>query len=406
LVARGWYVPGMRALADLECRTCHRRYYGDLPTGHGVLYPMLLDRASGQVHDQYGVTWFADALRQSYQLRTEEPLPMAVREYRALRAPLLLNCLDVLYGHALLKLLNAQYYLDHTPEHDLIVLVPSYLEWLVPDGVAAVWSVDLPLRRGSVWSDWLAAEVHRRLQSFDRVWLSLALPHPHPRDFAVDRFTRVAPFAFEEWPNLTDRPTVTVIWRPDRRWESANVLPGLLAAVGRRGQARRITALANSLGEAFPKLDIAVVGIGAPGGLPASIADLRTDRVDERTERAWCERYAASHVVIGVHGSSMLLPSALAGAVVELVPPKRWGNVIQDLLPSSADVREALMRHRLVPLDTDPQEIARIVRSLIEDAPAMAERFLKPWCDHQALSADPLMVARRHRARAIQATRG
>src|SRR5262249_4871053 len=145
LRADDWYVPGMRTLAELTCPGCGRRYFGDLPSGFGLQYPMLLDRETGEVHDPAGVPWFADLLGRSYAERTSAPLPLEVEVHRPLERPILLDCLDGLYGHALLKLLNAQYYLDHGPDFDLVVLLPRWLRWLAPAGAAAVWTVDLPL---------------------------------------------------------------------------------------------------------------------------------------------------------------------------------------------------------------------------------------------------------------------
>ncbi len=52
-------------------------------------------------------------------------------------------------------------------------------------------------------------------------------------------------------------------------------------------------------------------------------------------------------LVIGVHGSNMLLPTAHAGSLVELIGPERWGNFTQDVLFREAgDCRETFFRYR------------------------------------------------------------
>jgi len=130
LEVRGWYIPGMRNLADLKCPQCGRKFYGDLPVGHGLYYPMLLEPDTGIVHDKHGVNWFANWLRDSYANRVNSPVKFTVEDFRPLKRPVLLNCLDRLYGHCILKLLNAQYYLDHHSNIDLIVLVPRFLRWM------------------------------------------------------------------------------------------------------------------------------------------------------------------------------------------------------------------------------------------------------------------------------------
>lgn len=381
LGVKGWHVPGMRNLADLLCRLCGREFYGDLAAGQALYTPMLLEKATGAVHDPHGVEWFAGWLRDSYARRADEPVPLDVQERRAVTRPVvLLNCLDTLYGHSLLKLLNAQYYLDRRADVDLVVLVPSLLAWMVPDGVAQVWSLGLPLQRGTEWNEWLAREIRRRVEAFGDVSLSHALSHPRPDEFAIERFTRVKPFPLGEWDARLGRPSVTFIWRDDRPWRAptgAASSPGrerfrrLLASPPRLGvrQSKLITELADILRRDLPALDFAVAGMAEDAGrgeIADWISDLRRPAPDEAAERGWCERYAASHVVVGVHGSNMLLPSAHAGGVVELIGPERWGNFTQDVLfRDVGDCRETLFRYRFVDELTPPPTLARLVSMIL-----------------------------------------
>ena len=396
LEVRNWYIPGMRNLADLKCPQCGRKFYGDLPSGQGLYTPLLLEKATGIVHDKYGVQWFANWLRDSYANRVNSPVKFTVEDFRPLKRPVLLNCLDRLYGHCILKLLNAQYYLDHRSNIDLIVLAPHFLRWMVPDGVAAIWTVDLPLKRGIEWNDWLANEIRSRIEALKECWLGVAFSHPHPKDYDIVRFTRVCPFPIEEWVKRLARPTVTFIWREDRLWQSQTQYRRLSTLAQRlkrklglpqyslNEQRRRVVVLAEALRQAFPKLDFAVAGLGRPGGLPKWIPDLRTLEINDHVERAWCERYSQSHVVIGVHGSNMLLPSAHAGAVIELMPPEGWGNMVQDLLVRSPDPRETIFRYRIVPISTAPHELAMLVVSLFRDFPIMMLTMERKFCCHGA----------------------
>ncbi len=395
LACRGWLVPGMRNLAELGCASCGREFYGDLPAGQALYTPMLLDRASGEVHDSFGVGWFAEWLRRSCAERTDAPVPFVAREQRSVtREVVLLNCLDTLYGHSLLKLLNAQSYLDRD-EFDVIVLVPSFLAWMVPDGVAQTWVVDLPLRRGTEWNDWLAREVRRRVEAFPVVRLSVAFSHPHPDDFQIERFTRIAPFPLAEWGARLGRPAVTFAWRGDRPWgeEAAAAARGrvekvtqrLGLAANRGGEGlRKVISTAEELRRGWPSLDFAVTGIGEPGGLPAWVSDLRRSGPDEGAEREWCERYAASHVVVGVHGSNLLLPSAHAGGAVELIGRGRQGNFLQDLLVRPGDAREMFFRYRFVPHSTTPAELAELLGLMLHGYPEFERLMGREFTRHEA----------------------
>jgi hypothetical protein len=409
LTVHGWYIPGMRNLAALRCPQCKREFYGDLPAGHGLYYPALIEQSTGIVHDEYGIKWFARWLRESYANRVDISVDFSVEELQETKRPVLLNCLDKLYGHCLLKLLNAQYYLDHCPDFDLIVLVPRFLRWMVPEGVAAIWTVGLPLKRGIEWNDWLAAEIKRQIEPLEACWLSVAFSHPHPEDYDIERFTQVRPFPIDEWATRLKRPMVTFIWREDRVWRDVSRygrFRRLAQKLKRRlglvqppldDQRQRVIALAQALHQAFPKLDFAVAGLGRPGGLPNWIVDLRTLEINEHVERAWCERYAQSYVVIGVHGSNMLLPSAHAGAVVELVPAKRWGNLVQDILLTTGDVRGIMYRYKFLPLDTSATTVAEVVASLLRSLPFVLLNFNRAWCDHEALQSDPWLIIKRRR---------
>jgi hypothetical protein len=381
LSVEGWHVPGMRNLADLRCASCGREFYGDLAAGQALYTPMLLEKATGEVHDPHGVDWFAVWLRDSYARRVDEPIPFDVREERAVTRPVvLLNCLDTLYGHSLLKLLNAQHYLERRADVDLVVMVPSLLAWMVPDGAAQVWSVGLPLRRGAEWNDWLAREVRRRVEAFDEVRLGHALSHPRLDEFDIERFTRVKPFPLAEWDARLERPAVTFIWRDDRTWrDPVNTtqsnrlgrLGQLMASRPRPSdeQQERVSELAEALRRDLPALDFAVTGLvnnEGRGRLPGWVKDLRRATLDDDAERVWCERYAASHVVVGVHGSNMLLPSAHAGGVVELIAPERWGNFTQDVLfRDAADCRETFFRYRFVDDTTTPSAVAQLVNLIL-----------------------------------------
>jgi hypothetical protein len=392
----------MRNMAELSCPRCAREFYGDLPAGHGFSYPMLLDRESGAVHDPNGVFWFGDWLGESYGKRIDQPLSIEWELLRPLRRVVLLNCLDRLYGHSLLKLLNAQYYIDKMKDWDLVVLTPAFLRWLVPEGVAAVLTIDLPLSRGGEWNDWLGRELKRRVGQLPECHLSVALPHPHPLDFNIERFTRIVPFPIEEWAErVGERPTVAFIWREDRRWsgQRQTLLPegGKIwrrlrsdgSGGGHAQQNRAVAALAGALRGEFPNLEFAVIGLGWAGDMPKWVLDLRTETIDREREVEWCRRYAKCHVVVGVHGSNMLLPSACAGSVVELVPTERWGNLGQDVLPATADAREWLARSRFLPLDCSSETVAAVIAALLRSLPFMLLNFGREWTDHQNAMTNP-----------------
>ena len=81
----------------------------------------------------------------------------------------------------------------------------------------------------------------------------------------------------------------------------------------------------------LPNADFNVVGLGRSGKFKKYINDYRKSNITKEIEIKWCEIYSKSHVVIGVHGSNMLLPTALAAGFIEILPKKNFGNIIQDV---------------------------------------------------------------------------
>jgi len=393
LSASDWLITGMRNLADFHCLHCKSEFYGDLPAGQALYTPILLDKKSSAVFDNYNAVWFSDWLADSYAKRTQEPLGFEVRKLsKVTNRVVLLNCLDTLYGHSLLKLLNAQHYIDRQPDVSLIVMLPPFLEWMLPVGVAEAWIIDLPLRRGTEWNDWLAGEIKERLKSFPEVYLSVAFSHPHIEDFQIERFTRIPPFPLENFGEHQKNPVITFIWREDRLWETGSHSTSARFEKIKKHfgvsqertdvQTRKVIKLAECLRGEFSSLDFAVAGIGKASGLPDWILDLRLTTLDVEAERTWCERYAKSHLVIGVHGSNMLLPSAHAGGVIELIGEERWGNYLQDILFRRSDSREMFFRYRFVPHSTKPEDLARLASTMLryEDF----RRLMSPeFCRHQ-----------------------
>ena len=373
LTTKGFLINGMRNLADLNCPQCNGEFYGDLPSGQGLFTPILLNKNSGEVFGGENAKWFADWLADAYKNKSNEKIGFEIKKFSAAKSKIVvLNCLDVLYGHSLLKLLNAQYYLDQTPDVGLIVIIPPFLEWLLPDGICEAWIIDLPLRRGTEWNDFLADEINKRLENFSEVFLSVAFSHPHSEDFDIERFSRIAPFPLENFGNNKERPVVTFIWREDRLWETPQISPRFGNIKRKFGiheksndQTAKVVRFAESLRGEFPQIDFAVAGLGKSGGLPEWISDLRLTKLNVKAEKLWCERYAKSQIVVGVHGSNMLLPTAHAGAFIELIGEDRTGNFLQDILFRQTDAREMFFRYRFLPLSTAPEIVAQTAISML-----------------------------------------
>jgi len=321
-------IVGWRSLLEGDCPECGHTYLQDLPAGHGLVYPATLDRQTGEVFDPAAVAWFSGTLRGYWEQPDIAPVRLRVERATAVDDAVLINCLDMVYGHALLKLLNAS---RHRGD-GCIVLVPAALEALVPAWVAEVWVAELGFGRLRRSLPDLERAVDRELARFSRCRLSPAFPHPHPSTYDLEDYVGAV-----GGPAASDGPSVVLVLRDDRTWGSS-----------KRAQTRNVERLTNLLLERHPTVAISAIGVAAPEGLPAPIQDLRTARPGAEDERRWLATLARADLAVGVHGSNLLLPSAMARATIELLPRERYGNLLQATLIRESDPLTALANHRVM----------------------------------------------------------
>ena len=364
LAPRGLLWQGIHVCAEFRCPQCAAEFHEDLPIGHAASLPCRVDAAHRLLRaDPAKASWFGEPLRRALERPDASPVQVEVRVRRGATRVVILNCLDFLSGHCLLKLLNAARHL-RDPGWGLVVIVPRFLAWMVPEDAAEVWVVDLPLDRAQRYFPDLHRRICAELERFSEVRLSRAYSHPaewNPRLFTgVPRHDFTAPSFRATFVWRNDR-----LWLPERGWSAS--LAGVSPARVRQAlQRRRIADLLDRLRREFPGAKPTVAGVGRDGDFPSWIDDQRTDRAGEaNAERELCRIYSESRLVIGVHGSNMLLASGHAGMCIDLMPEERWGNVAQDMLfasdePADADLRLSAFRRRFIDVGAPPRLVAAI----------------------------------------------
>ena len=362
---------GIHVCVASTCSGCGAEIVEDLPVGHSALVPYVVEPACDRLWgDELSKAWYGLPLLRALQSPDPNPeVKLTVESFRPSANVIILNCLDYLYGHSLLKLLNAAGHLSEPPDLGLVVMVQSFLRWMVPDGVAEVWVVDLPLSKAQHYYPHLDERIQKECARFETIYLSLALPHP--ADFDITSFTRVEKHNFD-----SSRWRITYIWREDRPWWNpplGYMVPLQWARALRLKQLVlmwqnwKVRRLFRRLRRRFPAATFTVAGLGTATAFPAWIEDRRTGHFTADIEVSMCRVYAESRLVIGVHGSSMLLPSAHAGMTVDLMPDGRWGNMAQDILYQPNDLvgddkRLLSWRYRYIPMRTPVRTLARIIK--------------------------------------------
>jgi len=335
-----------------------------LRVGHGLHTFIQVDLEKKEIFsgDSRMAEWLGKPLLYSLQNPRLEKLEITKEIFKECKRVIILNCIDYLYGHSLLKLLNAQRHLDKDTEYGLIVITPKFLRWMVPKGVAEIWTVPISLKNGFNYYPSFSEFIDTNTERFDEIYVSKA--HSHPSQFDITRFTGVPKHNFEE-----KEVKITFVWREDRL-----LINYFLFRVLRNLNCQWIALLLQNLiiqqvfkkiRSEIPNTKFAVAGLGTKTKFPKWIKDYRVNNFNEKIEREICSLYAESRLVIGLHGSNMLLPSGHAGMTIDLIDG-RWGNFAQDVLYQERDPKMASFRYRFLPFQTKPSTIGYIAAIMIQ----------------------------------------
>ncbi len=274
--------------------------------------------------------WFSNQLRYGWERPDGDPVDAEILGSASGGPAVLANCLDPVYGHAVLKLLGVQRLLERG-NAAVIALVPAALVPIVPNGVAETWLVRTPVRRLFGWVLELEEWVAEQLARFEDCRLAALPPHPHPSSFDLGRFVG------EIDAERPGQPSVVLSLRPDRRWGANS-----------EAESANVAELVARLRAAYPLISVTAVGAAEPGGLPDVVSDLRRMAPGESDERRWIGLMRGADLAVGVHGSNLVLASGLARATVELLPSERLGNFLQASVVIERDPLLALDRHRTI----------------------------------------------------------
>jgi hypothetical protein len=367
----------INVFADCFCNKCEFEFYQVLPVGHTVDYRISIGKKNGTLYKpQECPEWLSLSLSNAYQKRRIVEVPIEVIVFKQCKKIIILNALDFLYGHVLLKLYNAFYHMDHQPDLGLVVIIPKNFKWLLPKGCAEAWIVDLKLNELKYNYISIRKFVASQFDRFSEIHLSKAFSHPSLNPFDVERLTGIKPFDLKDF--TSQKPVVTFVLREDRWWFKSKVdfwfyrvcrklkILSWGSTILSKRQNQLIKHVIKLMKKKIATINFFVVGLGKTGNFDGYATDLRCQNIDSSIEMKWCEIYSQSHVVIGVHGSNMLLPTALAAGGVEILPEDRYGNILQDISVRYHD-RKQLFFYRFANQYEDSSSVAKKATAILED---------------------------------------
>ncbi len=375
---------GPHICAEFQCMECKNTYLQNLPVGQGILKTLTVRKSDSKFFGQYkDIAWFADPIINVYLNPKLDNVKLDVikNNNSEVKKVIILNTLDNCYGHSLLHFLNLQNIINKKKDFRVIVIIQPFLKWLLPkEGIDEVWVAHVSFDMMRHYYKDLNDKIQTEFQRFDEVYFSSA--HLCPTNIDIEKFTKIKPYNFDQ---KSKKPRITFVWREDvnRFWIKSYWIYGVL----RKMKIAKILLplhylrvlifllfLHNKIkGKGY---QISLAGLGNFGWFPAFVDDKRITSFDKQTEIDTCTIYAQSELVIGVHGSSMILPSAHAGMTINIMPLKRWGNFIEDILYSENEDRLASFQKRVIPMNTTIFETCDITTNMLFGRSYFIKKFL------------------------------
>jgi hypothetical protein len=376
---------GLHIGEKLMCQNCKKTRINSLPANQAGVEQYSFFPEAGQITDMKGnlvpENWFTAKLRSIANPITDD-VEIEIEIIKKFDSVLILNTLDYIYGHSLLFLLNLQRIIQFENELGIIVIVQPMLKWLIPrHGIAEIWTVKLGFKEFNYFHINLSRKINSELDRFRTVWLSKGYIIPTNINIDIEKFTGIKPYDFDAQP---EKPRITFICRedPDRLWiRNIYLLKGFkklrLGKILLPLQYLRLVYLFWMIRRKLPnKYLFTVAGLGKSVKLPQFIDDQRVSLFNDESEKQLCRIYSESELVIGVHGSAMILPSAHAGMTVSMMPSRRWGNFAEDILFREDDIRLASFQRRIIPLNLCIFDICDIVTDMIRGREIFIKKFI------------------------------
>jgi hypothetical protein len=367
---------GIHTLVKSKCNSCNVGFFQTLPVGHDLLFPMRFSEHDKKIVTNERATWLSQPLAKALFEGACVNVKINREIHRQMREAIILNCLDNCFGHVFAKLWNASVLQEKYPDHSIIVFIPASMRWLVPAGISEIWSLNHSLSELDKFLTGLDEEVKQNLlPRFENVWMSKAYTHLDLSRVDLKAMLKTDRFDLASFD--MNPPTITFVLREDRFWHSSAfefflfkvfVKLRLSKNIFVWRQNHLINRLTDLINKELDNTRFHATGLGKSGRLSWRITDKRKIDLTMEDELEWCGIYSRSHVVIGVHGSNMMIPTALAAGFIEVLPRHKLRHIAEDTMMNYSS-RYTIFLGRHVDHFVRPQHLADHVVNMIRFFP-------------------------------------
>ncbi|TVP47927.1 MAG: hypothetical protein EA341_11930 [Mongoliibacter sp.] len=368
------FFQGIHVLKDCHCQNCDLDFWETLPTGHTIDKPLVVNKANTElIGIVEGNEWLAQALIRSLDFSESESIYIQRDIRRSSKKIILLNCLDDCFGHVFNKLWNACFVEDG---YEIVVLIPSQCAWMVPDEVAEIWTVPIEVSEIGKGIPGLHQQLKGLLEQYEEVFLHPAFVHLDHLKIPFDKILKTSRFPLPEF--LVRKPKIGFVLREDRFWLNSSFFE-FLFLVSKKfkvfelfrpiflwRQKQLVVTCAKLLEKSFPGIELYVSGLGNSGTYPKRIEDLRVDQILSEKEQERISVYAETHLIIGVHGSHLLVPTGLAAGYININPRYKTAHWVEDTILPYRDRMQQFLGRKL-DQKSSPSLIVHHIKSVFEN---------------------------------------
>lgn len=324
--ATSWSIVGPWNLVRCESSSGGNPFYTELPWSMGVQSPISIDERTGEIFSSPTQTWRSNLFRELWNNKSNTPVEVTRVKRRPVKKAVLINCLYPWWGDSI-SLLWRVNQLDYAELSNagfgIIAIISPDLQWLLPPEIDEAWVVPPAHISANQWNEMLDLSLHNLVASLHSCYIPCLFQPTRATPKEIEAYTGIRPFSRNDWiDRLTEKPTVTFMYRPDRCWgsnqilvnfiqQSFNVFPSSIRRLLYRvfnnfqlhQQKKNIVSLANSLRYVFGDIEFAIAGTSTDISFPDWFVDIRSNNPGEESNRASAEQCSRSHLMIGVAGS-------------------------------------------------------------------------------------------------------
>ena len=321
---------GWRFLFDSDCKGCSSKFLIDMPIFSGIPYPAFYDQDVRLVVNQVPKWWSAPLCDIQNRIKSARVVKNISHTRRRDKA-IIFNTLDFVFGHSFMRLEILTGYLDNEryDDFDFIVLLPTQLRYLLDryEQVISIIEIDLPFRDYT----YFYTDIDVTVKSIFNEYRDVFCEHlRYPQQEYIDLTRLNLPIS----KFVASVNKVVISYRTDRT-----------IGITRRSQFKFYKKLINRLKKAG--VEVSVIG-DKDDFLFSGVKDLRESSINKQVDNTWSNECSGA-IVVGVHGSNMLIPSLCSSYCIEIVSSDKLFNFGQaSSFYNEMNQQETIQKYRYI----------------------------------------------------------